>query len=1598
MIRISLRQAASILALICAGLVGSAQEKLSEAGRKLAWQTLAERGDGFVIWESNRTGNWRLWRRNLDGSGLRQLSPNEKGRDHFCPHISPDGENVVYLSYPQGSHTYQAIPKGKTCPLRLITTDGTGDRVLAASARGYFEDRGAVWLDDEELIYIDGSGVTRQLNVASGKTTRLTKQGHKEYGFLLNRTKSHGVQGTPAFSVYDRKTQSILPRKGHGGCQPYFSHDGVWGFWTGGGGGPLKRIHLATGKTGNIIEKHDRRMPRGRAYLYFPMLSRCGRLFAFAASPDQHDHFKADYDIFIAASDPKTLELIGKPVRYSFDRGCDRFPDVYLTGLALGRHRSEAPYTITLSPNTPTKSWEWQIDGQVVTQGRTLTHTFAEPGSFTVTARSGTKVLRGQITVDKTKAPVIVGAVLRQEREIAVTFDEPVQTEGLKLSLDSGTPIIVQALENANTTLVITLGATPPAEDSLLVEGLRDRAERPNTMPAKKVEIRKPTWPANRQGLVFLWETANQPNLVTDPQTGRSGTYHLKARGGARLNHDYAMELAGGACLVKDADDTILDACKKTGELTIEAVLLPANLTQSGPTRIISFSGGSGERNFTLGQEGKALALRLRTPKTGTNGTSPQVALCPLSAGKQTHVIVTYKEGQITCYQDGKQVLSSDKVTGDFSNWSPQHLLFGDEWEGGRDWAGTLEGIAIYSRALGPDEAEQNAAMYQERLRARKPVPKVEIEATLVAKSTLPTLEAIAPYREALACYEYDITSAPPALPAKRVRVVHWVILDGKTQPVAETPVGAQVRTLVEPFDLNPQLERFYQSDTLEADLEVPLFFAVGSPTLPTPTVSLEEYATWTVEPWADPVGKVVVQEIPDRGKILRATFAPGTHGKTALSRPLEIDLSKTGRLLFDVHHTGTKPIRISCAFWTMPDSLFSESPQHELEPGAWHQDVEIDLRSADFKSAATNWEYRTKLVNRDRTVQLTFLIDYGKGAGKETVMIDRTRLDEKQATRGAVAPVQGAPPKAGAANEQARHILGRDLDGAKILALRNRSIVAVALESGAVQQLADFSKGGDSQVLSRPWWSADGKEVVFSHGEKAYRMNADGSERRAIDTGRRAYSASFWDDPKTGERCIVYMTAKGKHWYPKDKGVGQTWLHRPKSGEHLKLADFPCDGGLSRDGTHLGEAFGGCLIRNVSTDEFHVLYGAKQACNATMSPDNTYRLMHLYLPHSYFGVRNKYDKELWRIEQPKGSQEWQNPRWSNHPDFCMATAKFSKEYKMTLIKMPTKEMVILKEYEGNWSVPHLWLPSAAPQAPVALAAANQGPADPLRLDTLKAYRQRIAQADDYSPIIDELRKLDDPEAKNMLTALTESGDKMLAEAQGNADALESQAIYRELSAKFRTRPLGLKAAAILKSPDFNRQVAAAKKLGELNELAKKLVTAAGAKPTLRDPAFRERNRVVLRQMITIVNELNGSYRNTAAATAAQEIAATLGLPQKARPTGSERLVVEVTIQKASAVPTAQRIAPYTSCVTYVACRVDKVLSGTYDEPNIVVVHWGMKDKKHTPAAAWKEGERQRLLLDPFDSHRDLAKITKAADADVMELVPYWALAVENLE
>ena len=152
------------------------------------------------------------------------------------------------------------------------------------------------------------------------------------------------MSGVADFSVYDPTDRTIAERRTYGGCQPYFSHDGRWGYWAAGTGGPLNRIELETGRVSTILSKSDPRIPDGLGYAYFPMFSRDGRLFAFAASDYQHNHFLADYEIFVAPSDPETLELLGDAVRMTSDPATDRFPDVFLEPLPLGRLQGEAPY------------------------------------------------------------------------------------------------------------------------------------------------------------------------------------------------------------------------------------------------------------------------------------------------------------------------------------------------------------------------------------------------------------------------------------------------------------------------------------------------------------------------------------------------------------------------------------------------------------------------------------------------------------------------------------------------------------------------------------------------------------------------------------------------------------------------------------------------------------------------------------------------------------------------------------------------------------------------------------------------------------------------------------------------------------------------------------------------------------------------------------------------------------------------------------------------------------------------------------------------------------------------------------------------------
>lgn len=274
--------------------------------------------------------------------------------------------------------------------------------------------------------------------------------------------------------------------------------------------------------------------------------------------------------------------------------------------------------------------------------------------------------------------------------------------------------------------------------------------------------------------------------------------------------------------------------------------------------------------------------------------------------------------------------------------------------------------------------------------------------------------------------------------------------------------------------------------------------------------------------------------------------------------------------------------------------------------------------------------------------------------------------------------------------SDQLNEFLGSHYKHAKITAIQNQKVCVILLAKQKVIEIQSFSDVGKFDNLSRPWFSPDGNNVLISYQGQAL-ISKDYQKFKPIMNDLKVYQPSYWWDEIHSNLCIVYKNHEEKHRFPDHKKYGNTYLYNLETKTNEMIADFPCDGGLSKDGTHLGEAYRGCLIYSRHEKKYYELYGY-QSCSASMSPDNTYRIMHLYRTHLAFGIRNKNDQELWKMKPPAPGNRWQDPRWSNHPDFCTALIKVDGVYYICLVQISTQKTLILTQYGSGWHEPQLWL------------------------------------------------------------------------------------------------------------------------------------------------------------------------------------------------------------------------------------------------------------------------------------------------------------------
>jgi len=161
--------------------------------------------------------------------------------------------------------------------------------------------------------------------------------------------------------------------------------------------------------------------------------------------------------------------------------------------------------------------------------------------------------------------------------------------------------------------------------------------------------------------------------------------------------------------------EKIFQACIASNEITLEAWLKPANTTQAGPARIISISQNTHSRNITLGQglwgslPSDVYDVRLRTTERSANGLPSFSSPAGSLTAEKTHFVYTRNNtGAARIFLNGI-LIAETIVSGDFATWNPRFpLLLANETTGDYPWLGDYYLVAIYERALGTPEVQQN--------------------------------------------------------------------------------------------------------------------------------------------------------------------------------------------------------------------------------------------------------------------------------------------------------------------------------------------------------------------------------------------------------------------------------------------------------------------------------------------------------------------------------------------------------------------------------------------------------------------------------------------------------------------------------------------------------------------------------------------------------------------------------------------------------------------------------------------------------------------------------------------------------------------------
>lgn len=214
---------------------------------------------------------------------------------------------------------------------------------------------------------------------------------------------------------------------------------------------------------------------------------------------------------------------------------------------------------------------------------------------------------------------------------------------------------------------------------------------------------------------IALWEFKTGSGTTAFDTSGVEPAINLTMSGDTSWFGGWGITIGPGGGKAQgstSASKKLHDLIRATGEYSIEAWVVPANVTQE-MARIVTYSAGNTARNFTLQQTLYNYDFLHRSSQTSLNG-DPQLSTPDADEVLQAtlqHVVATNSpvEGR-KIYVNGVLETTADPVPpGTLTDWQDTFaFVLGNEASNNGLWQGTFRLVAIHNRVLTPEQIVQN--------------------------------------------------------------------------------------------------------------------------------------------------------------------------------------------------------------------------------------------------------------------------------------------------------------------------------------------------------------------------------------------------------------------------------------------------------------------------------------------------------------------------------------------------------------------------------------------------------------------------------------------------------------------------------------------------------------------------------------------------------------------------------------------------------------------------------------------------------------------------------------------------------------------------